>query len=189
MKKQPEITEKTKQRFADALRSLIKEKPISKITVSELTRRAGYNRSTFYEYFLDINDLVDYIETKLLEDVKKTVLQISPENKSIEDMFQIVFTAMNEDLYLLTGANGDSAFFAKARAELIPIIENYFPHLKDAENFDYLTCFVSSAVLALLQHWNEKGKDISTQEISNMMQSLVLNGLRSFVKPTFFEQA
>ncbi len=189
MKKQPEITERTKQRFADALRSLIKEKPISKITVSELTRRTGYNRSTFYEYFLDINDLVDYVETKLLEDIKKTVLRIPPENKSVENMFQIVFTAMNEDIYLLAGDNGDSAFFAKARVELIPIVANYFPHLKDAENFDYLTCFVSSAVFGLLQHWNEKGKDISTQEISNMMQSLVLNGLRSFVSPDLFEQA
>ncbi|MCD7750028.1 MAG: TetR/AcrR family transcriptional regulator [Oscillospiraceae bacterium] len=57
MKKQPEVTERTRQRFLEAFWSLVREKPVAKISVSELTKRAGYNRSTFYEYFLDTDEL------------------------------------------------------------------------------------------------------------------------------------
>lgn len=181
MNKQPEITEKTRQRFVDAFWSLVREKPIAKIAVSELTRRAGYNRSTFYEYFLDIDDLLAYIESSLLEQVKQEILQASLENRSPGDLFQIVFAAMNEKIYLLMGPNGDSGFFAKVKAELLPYVEEYFFAPKDLPNLDYLICFVNSAIFGLLQHWNEQGKNFPAEEVSGMMQNLVFNGLRSYI--------
>lgn len=183
MRKQPEITEKTRQRFVDAFWSLIKEKPIAKIAVSELTRRAGYNRSTFYEYFLDTYDLLAYIEAQLLEEIKQIILNIPPEKNSPITLFKSVFAAMNEKVYLLVGANGDSSFLTKVKSELIPIVQTYFRIPNDIPNFDYLVCFVNSAMFGLLQHWNEKGKDMSTEEISTMMQNLALNGLISYIAP------
>lgn len=183
MNKQPEITKKTRQRFVDAFWSLAREKPIAKIAVSELTRRAGYNRSTFYEYFLDTDDLLDYIESSLLEQVKQTILQVSSEDRSPEDLFQVVFAAMNEKVYLLMGPNGDSSFFAKVKAELLPYVEEYFSAPEDLPNFDYLICFANSAIFGLLQHWNEQGKNLPAEEVSGMMQNLVLNGLQTYITP------
>lgn len=124
-----------------------------------------------------------FVEDKLLEKIKQTVFEVSAKNKSPEALFQIVFAAMNEELYLLIGENGDSAFLTKARNELLPIVGSYFPNLKNSDNFDYLTCFISSAIFGLLQHWNEKGKDIDTQEMSEIMQNLVLNGLHTYITP------
>ena len=181
MKKQPEITEKTRQRFIDAFWSLIKEKPIAKIAVSELTRRAGYNRSTFYEYFLDTYDLLAYAEQKLLDEIKETILQASPESKSLEELFSIIFAAINEKIYLLMGPNGDSAFLPKIRSELIPFIEPYIPIPNNVPNFDYIASFANSAMFGLLQHWNAKGKDLSTAEISVLIHDLVLHGLMSCI--------
>ncbi|MCD8010377.1 MAG: TetR/AcrR family transcriptional regulator [Lachnospiraceae bacterium] len=189
MKKQPEITEKTRQKFVDAFWSLIEEKPIAKIAVSELTRRAGYNRSTFYEYFIDTDDLVTYVETKLLKQIKETVLQASPEEASPGELFQSLFTAMNEKIYLLLGPNGDSSFLEKVKAELLPLIAGFFRISEDTPNFDYLICFASSALFGLLQHWNERGKDLSTEEISAMMQELVLCGLAAYLPPSFLNTA
>lgn len=183
MKKQPEVTERTRQRFVDAFWALIGEKPISKIAVSELTRRAGYSRGTFYEYFLDTDDLLAYVEAKLLEQLKQTILQALSENDSFGTMFQIIFAAMNEKIYLLLGPNGDSSFLACVQSEMRPFIEAYFPISRDTLHFDYLTCFANSAMFGLLQHWNENGKDISTEEISTMMQELVLKGLSSRITP------
>ncbi|MCD8125807.1 MAG: TetR/AcrR family transcriptional regulator [Lachnospiraceae bacterium] len=183
MKKQPEITEKTRQKFVDAFWSLIEEKPIAKIAVSELTRRAGYNRSTFYEYFIDTDDLVTYVETKLLEQIKQTVLQASPEEDSPGELFQNIFAAMNERMYLLLGPNGDSSFLEKVKVELFPLIVGFFRISEDTPHFDYLICFASSALFGLLQLWNKKGKDLSTEEISTMMQDLVLQGLMTYMTP------
>ncbi len=184
MKKNPEITERTKQKFVDAFLLLVKTKPISKITASEITRLAGYNRSTFYEYFMDTDDLLEYIETNLLNEVKQTIKDVLPGNGTPVDLFQTVFATVNEKIYLLMSPNGDSSFMAKVKDELYPLVETNFPISKDMPNFDYIICFLHSSLFGLLQHWNENGKDLSTKEISNMMQNLVFNGVSSYVAPS-----
>ncbi len=90
---------------------------------------------------------------------------------------------MNDKIYILMGSNGDSGFLAKIEEEIIPLVTKYFPIPADAPNFDYLMSFVNSAMFGLLQHWNEKGKDISTEKICDMIQSLVLHGLLNHVNP------
>lgn len=44
----------------------IAKKKIEKITVKEITNRAGYNRGTFYEYFTDVYDVLDVIANSLI---------------------------------------------------------------------------------------------------------------------------
>ncbi|MCD8117791.1 MAG: TetR/AcrR family transcriptional regulator [Oscillospiraceae bacterium] len=184
MKKQPEVTERTRRRFVEAFWSLVREKPVAKISVSELTKRAGYNCSTFYEYFVDTDELLDYVETELLAQLKETIRQAMSEHNSVGAMFQTIFAAMNEKIYLLLGPNGDSGFLTRVQSEMLPFVEAYIPLSKDMPHFDYLVCFANSALFGLLQYWNEKGKNISTEEISGLMQELVLRGLTSRIDLT-----
>ena len=51
MKKQPQITEQTKDNLRSAFWTLYSSKPIDKITIKEITDLAGYNRGTFYLYY------------------------------------------------------------------------------------------------------------------------------------------
>ena len=44
----------TKKAIAGALKELMEEKPISKITVGDIADRCGINRQTFYYHFHDI---------------------------------------------------------------------------------------------------------------------------------------
>lgn len=71
MKKQPQITEKTKQKFVEVFCELYSQKPIEKISVQEISNKSGYNRSTFYQYFTDIYELLDSVENDLLNEMKK----------------------------------------------------------------------------------------------------------------------
>ncbi len=187
MNKQPEVTERTRQKFVDAFWTLAEKKPISKIAVSELTRLAGYNRCTFYEYFLDTDDLLSYIEDKLLEDVRQIMLKELEEDNSPGHLFHTIFTAMNEKIYLLAGPNGDSGFFLKLRAQMRPLIADNLLISESTPHFDYVTCFVNSAAFGLLQHWNDKGRDISAEEISTLVQKLVVGGLMSCRVPSMTE--
>lgn len=188
MKKQPEITEKTRKRFVDAFWELAKEKPIRKIAVNELTRRAGYNRSTFYEYFTDTDDLLSYAERDVLEEIRQTIVRTLPQDASGNlfqtDLFPSIFAAMNEKMYILMGPNGDPGFLPAIKAELIPLVLPYIPISTDTADFDYLICFVSSAMFGLLQQWNDRGKDISDAKFSEMMQTLVLHGLSAYIAGT-----
>ena len=52
----------TKKTIKDTFISLLSEKDIKKITVSEICKLADINRATFNSYYLDVNDLLDKIQ-------------------------------------------------------------------------------------------------------------------------------
>ncbi|MCR5289112.1 MAG: TetR/AcrR family transcriptional regulator [Treponema sp.] len=51
----------TKRMIADSLKKFLMKKPLSKVTVSELTKDCGVNRKTFYYHFADIRMLVKWM--------------------------------------------------------------------------------------------------------------------------------
>ncbi|MDQ0952911.1 AcrR family transcriptional regulator [Streptomyces phaeochromogenes] len=50
-------TRRSRSALETALRELIAERDLSQISVSDITKRAGVNRSTFYEHYTDVHDL------------------------------------------------------------------------------------------------------------------------------------
>lgn len=54
------ISKMTKTLYINALKSLLEKKPINKITIKELSEATGLSRRTFYRYFKDIYDLLEY---------------------------------------------------------------------------------------------------------------------------------
>ena len=51
----------TKKMISYSLKDLLLEKPLSKITISDICAKASINRQTFYYHFADIRDLIEYI--------------------------------------------------------------------------------------------------------------------------------
>mgnify|MGYP000843495717 FL=1 len=60
----------TKRALEQSLKNLLQQKPLSKITISDITEDCGVNRMTFYYHFKDIYDLVDWI---MVEDAAKAL--------------------------------------------------------------------------------------------------------------------
>ena len=56
----------TRRALKEAFCRLYIDKPLNKIAIKEVCRIAGYNRSTFYQYYLDLDDLLLEIETETL---------------------------------------------------------------------------------------------------------------------------
>ncbi|MFE7034322.1 TetR/AcrR family transcriptional regulator [Streptomyces sp. NPDC057621] len=50
-------TRRSRAALETALRELIAERDLSQISVSDITKRASVNRSTFYEHYTDVHDL------------------------------------------------------------------------------------------------------------------------------------
>lgn len=55
------MSDLTKKKLSDSLMQVLKNKPLDKITISDLTSDCGVNRQTFYYHFHDIYDLIDWI--------------------------------------------------------------------------------------------------------------------------------
>ena len=54
------MSQVTKRALEASLKSLLLQKPLSKITVTDITEDCGINRMTFYYHFKDIYDLVEW---------------------------------------------------------------------------------------------------------------------------------
>ena len=83
----------TKKAIAYALKELLLEKPISKVTVQDIADRCEINRQTFYYHFTDIIDLVEWI---CIEDADKN-LKEKGKYSTWQDNFLGIFETMKKD--------------------------------------------------------------------------------------------
>lgn len=61
------MSQLTKLALENSLKKLLTEKPLNRITISEITNDCGVNRMTFYYHFRDIYDLIRWSCTKEAE--------------------------------------------------------------------------------------------------------------------------
>lgn len=83
----------TKYALEDALKKLLLQKPIDKITINDLTEECGISRMTFYYHFKDIYDLVEWV---CIEDGKRALQDKKTYDTWQEGMGQI-FEAVLEN--------------------------------------------------------------------------------------------
>ncbi|MBA3927135.1 TetR/AcrR family transcriptional regulator [Listeria sp. W9-0585] len=177
MKKQPEITNKTRQSLVDVFCELYSQKPVEKITVQEIANKSGYNRSTFYQYFTDVYDLLSFIENDILdyirEKVKKTE-QIDAKSKDILLLFE------EKELYLtaLLGDYGNIRFTDKLKNEFFSDgLDHCVP--KDNAMTPYLLEFNISTAFSLIRLWQRRQKDLPPDQLFHLIDTLVNSGTSS----------
>jgi Transcriptional regulator len=54
----------TRYIIADALESAMQTKPLFKISISDIMNKSNLSRQTFYRYFIDIYDLVNWLHSE-----------------------------------------------------------------------------------------------------------------------------
>ena len=65
MRRRQETTEMLKESMGDALLSLMKEKPLEKITIEEMTAKADVGRVTYFRYFKSKDEVLAFKFRKL----------------------------------------------------------------------------------------------------------------------------
>lgn len=105
----------TRQALMDAFWTLYKKKRIEKITVKHITDAAGYNRSTFYQYFLDVYDILAQLEDDILKRMD------FPDHFTADTTIESIVPKFEENfeyLSVLFGERGDFSFFLRVRKAL-----------------------------------------------------------------------
>ena len=90
----------TKKAIAYAFKELLLEKPISKITINDISERCEINRQTFYYHFQDIIDLVEWI---CIEDAEKNLKELN--YSSWQENFMSIFETMKKDRPFILNIN------------------------------------------------------------------------------------
>lgn len=177
MKKQPEITEKTKRALAAAFCELYAKKPIDKITIKEITSLAGYNRSTFYQYFTDVYDLLEYIEDDLLA-AAKAVWEKDAHSIFNPNLQQLMTFFESKEQYLkaLLGDYGNVHFLDKLKKEL-PLEELKNSFSQGEALVPYLIEFHIATSLSLFRVWLASGKNIPSDVLLELIHNLYTKGI------------
>jgi len=178
MKKQVEVTDKTRQVFVDIFCELYCHKPIEKITVQEIANKSGYNRSTFYQYFCDIYALLEYIENDVIDCMRQV-----RDNRT--DMQNLITLHKEKGAYLnaLLGDYGSIRFTERLKKS-IPIEEWNSKLPIDNPLNPYLIEFRLSTTLSLFRLWHRRQNDLSTEDMLRLITCLYRGGVSSvFGKP------
>lgn len=181
MIKQPAVTAQTKKNIIDAFWSLYCEKRIDTITVKEIMQKAGYNRGTFYEYFIDVYDVLEQIENSLLpnlDELPPTTISSQHFNMPL-DIFLKLYE-QNSDYYsVLLGDNGNPAFASKLKNSTKPMLkEAYKTNAKITETeLDFILEYILSAMIGVMSYWFQQNKVLPAPKLLSLMYDLMKNGV------------
>ncbi|MCD8372213.1 MAG: TetR/AcrR family transcriptional regulator [Clostridia bacterium] len=169
MKKQPEITDATRDAFIDVFCGLALKKPIGSITIREITEAAGYNRTTFYRYFADVYTLLNYIEDSLIKDFSQSA-NVKGQFALNDNFFKSImdFMQTNKDRMLVVFSESNrSSFIAKLQKYIMKNIgmEN------SAHNAMAMTIYFSGLTAALTA-WLKEPDTIAEDDLTSMMSRL-----------------
>lgn len=186
MKNNKEIISNTKQDLIDAFWYFYCNKRIEKITIKEITLKAGYNRSTFYEYFIDIYDVLEQIESSLIPNINElpptTIL-----NKNFEipiDVFLKLYEKNEKYYSVLLGDNGDPAFSSKLKNSIKPMLKETLVtkvKLNDVE-FDFILEYILSSMISVMSYWLKNNKILSAEKLISLMNDIMEDGVITLLK-------
>ncbi|MGI6052458.1 MAG: TetR/AcrR family transcriptional regulator [Bilifractor sp.] len=125
-----EKKEKTRNQLVDALIRLCEEKSYYNITVQEISDAAGVNKSTFYRYFDTKDELLRYIESFYIEELRDltpsvTLFLPGSDQENMEDLKDGLVHVLNFHLkyrkftMFLLSPTGDPVFRKKIEDNLM----------------------------------------------------------------------
>lgn len=181
MNKHEETSKQTRQNLIDAFWALYCEKRIEKITVREITQNAGYNRGTFYEYFIDVYDVLEQIENGLipgLNEMPHTTFQ--GESFGVPfDLFIGLYEKNSRYYSVLLGKKGDPNFTSKLKDSVKPVLLSAVsrPDGISEIEFDFILEYALSAMIGVMSYWFEKDKPLAAEKLVSLMYKLMQNGV------------
>ncbi|WP_455149582.1 TetR-like C-terminal domain-containing protein [Schaalia odontolytica] len=181
-----------KTMLARALRDALQTVPLSKVTVSGLTRTAGVTRQAFYYHFADIKDLTVWVFKREVaeqiiahstnEDWSDGLLaMLTWMQKHTEETRSVVSSLSSEDLQFF--------LYKQLRAVMEPIVDQcsigLTIHVDDRE---FVTEHFTLSVLGHVSQWIATGMSadptILTGRITRILDGQVRRSLELFASPS-----
>lgn len=158
MNRQPQVTEQTRAHLMQAFWELYLEKPIDKITIREITDRAGYNRATFYLHYRDVYDLFEQFEEGILCQIRQLVNDrlLSQETLDFSNhMGFIVQLAERFNGFMPRLLNNDPSFATRLKSIITPLLDRFIitDDALSADEQDILREFYATGLLNAISTW------------------------------------
>ena len=160
---------RTKRLLDETLLDALREKPITRVTVTELCSRAGVNRSTYYVYFDNPLDQLDRLEG-LTREVDRRELRAGYSHERLEAIVEAALGYIGEqaDVFrVLWGEHGSAGFERKLltalAARALAPGERLTP---EARSHLYQCIYSLSGMFGLVSYWLRDGADVEVRELA-----------------------
>ncbi|MDP4127528.1 MAG: TetR/AcrR family transcriptional regulator [Bacillota bacterium] len=162
---------KTKKVLLQALTTLMSKKKMSSITVKEITDLADVNRSTFYLYYKDVFDMVETVETEILQDFSDAYNKFTKSANTYDNLLSFFtylfeFVQSNAEICrILLGPEGDYVFLEKLKDAIKqshPPIYNPSSEIK----LHYYMPFIISGCIGVIQQWLNDEMNVSPKDMA-----------------------
>lgn len=168
----------------DALVSVLKDMPLSEVTIKTLCERADVNRSTFYAHFAGIHELIEAMEEDVFEELNTIIDRVTNDPSYIrKQVFVDIFTIGKEHhqmFHFLLIDNIDPMFVEK----IFNMGEHAFEHVSHVlkrthskEFMKYIYTAVLSSVIAIISRWISTGMKEPLDDIADMTRLIVNRGV------------
>ena len=171
----------TKNTMKSSLKKIIKRKPLSKITISDIADDCGISRMTFYYHFKDIYDLVEWcIISDAHETADEKILVDTWENELVT-IFEVA--RMNKDFYLALFRSMDRELVERyllryTNTVATRIVSEYSAKAKfREEDKARLTDYCSNAIMGIIICWAMNDMEENPVYIAQYLSNMVKNGI------------
>lgn len=179
---------KTKRAIKKAFFTLLAEKDLNDISVTDISRIAEINRKTFYNYYTGVFQLVDELENEILGKIESTLKDIDIIEciKYPKKLFALFDEAIGiNDPFLRTMLEADkvSGFFNKFENEIICLIRDEVSAQMntDPKATEYVIHFIVAGEISVYKSWLRSDRTFPEERLSDMLNEMALNGVRSLV--------
>jgi len=179
----------SKKKIASAYLALLIENP-DNVNVTEIVKRAGLHRGTFYIHFDNVKSVESYIENELAQNFKD--LETDFRLVQIDKTPEIILAKLNEilkkdlDFYRLfiRAASNTNLMETIKKSILISISNNFqvMRYVMNYERFKVVIQYITGGVIGTYTDWFKGNIDCTLEELSTHLTMLIKTGLKEFIK-------
>lgn len=173
----------------DAFFLILKEKELDKITVSDIIKKAGIVRSTFYNHYENIPALIVAVEDKTIQDIFSLMETFHPKNdKDICKSYFLTiceYTQKNPFLATLLQTPRENAFFEK----MMTMFHHYVKQVtqttsskeSDQEEFSYMIACTIGSTIGVLHKWTAENFKTPANDVADILSKVFIAGMLPFM--------
>lgn len=179
---------KTKHALFTALSTLLKEKKLQDITITDLAKTAGINRKTFYNHYSCVKDVLEDLEFQIIE----SLIEQFEENRQqgfYKDTFHTMFflcQIIEKDYAYWNGLLHYNGFYqdflCKSQRLLKPvtiaILEKEYPEATGTM-MELAVDYIMSGIIGILARWLITPGQYQASEIAEAITLLALNSCKA----------
>ncbi len=171
----------TRENLVKALKATLKDKPLSKITIGEISAAAGVSRQTFYYHFDNIFEIYKWALRSKLKHTKRSKGSYPSLLISLLDWCHSL-----EKNKILTLAFYDSPYkmdiFSFIKEENIPVAKEFLSYSVGAnlpsKNLDVSANFLVSAYLGIIYDWIQDSMEAPIDDVYDSITKLMNAALK-----------